>query len=290
MKSKIFITALFVLTLSKSIFSQSLTKDGIPVKGKIIQQENNQPLSYVSIGVLNKPLGTLTDTLGDFNFQISQENLADTLQISLVGYFSKKIVVKDFIESKENTIKLDVKITELAEVVVTNTKTNTESIGRQGSGKFIQVSIHNKKSAVETIGSEMGMRYKTKQRNATLKDFNFNISGNNFNFIKYRINIYSVKDNMPDTLIYNKQIFMTIDNFKTGWTKVNLEPYNIKVNQDFIVTVQWVEGRMDKKENPITMIPIAITLFSKNCYARIASQDKWKKVGINLSNFVTLTY
>lgn len=290
MKSKIFITALFVLTLSKSIFSQSLTKDGIPVKGKIIQQENNQPLSYVSIGVLNKPLGTLTDTLGDFNFQISQENLADTLQISLVGYFSKKIVVKDFIESKENTIKLDVKITELAEVVITNTKTNTESIGRQGSGKFIQVSIHNKKSAVETIGSEMGMRYKTKQRNATLKDFNFNISGNNFNFIKYRINIYSVKDNMPDTLIYNKQIFMTIDNFKTGWTKVNLEPYNIKVNQDFIVTVQWVEGRMDKKENPITMIPIAITLFSKNCYARIASQDKWKKVGINLSNFVTLTY
>jgi len=290
MKSKIFITALFVLTLSKSIFSQSLTKDGIPVKGKIIQQENNQPLSYVSIGVLNKPLGTLTDTLGDFNFQISQENLADTLQISLVGYFSKKIVVKDFIESKENTIKLDVKITELAEVVVTNTKTNTESIGRQGSGKFIQVSIHNKKSAVETIGSEMGMRYKTKQRNATLKDFNFNISGNNFNFIKYRINIYSVKDNMPDTLIYKKQIFMTIDNFKTGWTKVNLEPYNIKVNQDFIVTVQWVEGRMDKKENPITMIPIAITLFSKNCYARIASQDKWKKVGINLSNFVTLTY
>jgi hypothetical protein len=208
----------------------------------------------------------------------------------LVGYFSKKIVVKDFIESKENTIKLDVKITELAEVVITNTKTNTESIGRQGSGKFIQVSIHNKKSAVETIGSEMGMRYKTKQRNATLKDFNFNISGNNFNFIKYRINIYSVKDNMPDTLIYNKQIFMTIDNFKTGWTKVNLEPYNIKVNQDFIVTVQWVEGRMDKKENPITMIPIAITLFSKNCYARIASQDKWKKVGINLSNFVTLTY
>ena len=290
MKSKIFITALFVLTLSESIFSQSLTKDGIPVKGKIIQQENNQPLSYVSIGVLNKPLGTLTDTLGDFNFQISQENLADTLQISLVGYFSKKIVVKDFIESKENTIKLDVKITELAEVVITNTKTNTESIGRQGSGKFIQVSIHNKKSAVETIGSEMGMRYKTKQRNATLKDFNFNISGNNFNFIKYRINIYSVKDNMPDTLIYNKQIFMTIDNFKTGWTKVNLEPYNIKVNQDFIVTVQWVEGRMDKNENPITMIPIAITLFSKNCYARIASQDKWKKVGINLSNFVTLTY
>ena len=83
---------------------------------------------------------------------------------------------------------------------------------------------------------------------------------------------------------------MTVDSFKTGWTKVDLEPYNIKVNQDFIVTVQWVESRMDKSENPITMIPVAMTPFSKNCYARIASQDKWKKIGFNLSNFVTLIY
>ena len=95
---------------------------------------------------------------------------------------------------------------------------------------------------------------------------------------------------MPDTLIYNKQIFMTVDNFKTGWTKIDLANYNIKVNQDFIVTVQWVESRMDKKENPITMIPVTMSLFSKDCYARIASQDKWKKVGMNLSNYVTLTY
>jgi CarboxypepD_reg-like domain len=290
MNFKIFITSFFVLTLSKLTFSQSLTKDNFSVKGKIIQQDNNQPLSYVSIGVLYQSLGTLTDTLGNFSFQISQENLTDTLQISLIGYFSKKIAVKEFIESKENIIKLSIKITELAEVVVNNSKTNIETIGRQGSGKFIQVSVHNKKSVEETIGSEMGMRYKTKQTNATLKDFNFYISGNNFNYIKYRINIYSVKDDMPDTLIYNKQIFMTVDSFKTGWTKVDLEDYKIKVNQDFIVTVQWIESRIDKKENPVTMIPIAITLFSKNCYARVASQDKWKKVGMNLSNFVTLTY
>jgi carboxypeptidase-like protein len=286
----IIITTLFLLTLSKSTFSQSPTRYGIDIKGKIIQQDNNQPLSYVNIGVLNKPLGTLTDTLGNFNFQISQENLTDTLQISLVGYCSKKIAVKNFVESKEIKIKLTVKFTELAEVVVTKSQPNTETIGRRGNGKFIQVSIHNKNSVEGTIGSEMGMRYKTKQTNATLKDFNFNISANNFNYIKYRINIYSVKNNMPDTLINNKQIFMSADNFKTGWTKVDLEPYKIKVFHDFIVTVQWVESRMDKKENPITMIPIAVTPFSKNCYARVASQDKWKKVGMKLSNYITLIY
>lgn len=250
MNSKISTIALFLLSFSKLTFSQSPTMEVIHVRGRIVQQENNQPLPYVSIGVLNKSFGTLTDTLGNFTFQISQENLADTLQISLVGYFSKKISVKDFEESKEKTIRLNIKFTDLTAVEVANIKSNTEIIGRRGSGKLIQVSIHNKKSVEETIGSEMGMRYKTKQRNATLKDFNFYISANNFNYIKYRINIYSVKDNMPDTLIYNKQIFMTVDNFKTGWTKVDLAPYNIKVNQDFIVTVQWVESRMEKRKTP----------------------------------------
>lgn len=290
MKAKILIAALFILSFSTATFSQNLTKESITVKGKIIQQDNSQPLAYASTGILNKSIGTLTDTLGNFNFQISQENLTDTLQISLVGYFSKQIAVKSFVESNERIIRLRVKVIELAEVKIANRKLNTETIGRQSNGKFIQVSIHNKKSVEQTIGSEMGMRFKTKKTNTTLKDFSFNISGNNFNSIKYRINIYSVKDNMPDTLIYNKQIFMTLDNFKTGWTKVDLEPYNIKPPQDFIVTIQWVESRMDKKEDPVTLIPVGKTFFSKNCYARIASQDKWKRMGMNLSSIVTLLY
>jgi hypothetical protein len=290
MESKLLISVLFVLAFINLAFSQEVTKDDLLVKGKIIDQENNQPLAYVSVGILNKSQGTLTDTLGNFNFHISQENLADTMQISLIGHFSKRMSVKNFIESKDNTISLAMKITELKELVISNNKSYIETIGRQGSGKLIQVSIHNKKSVEETIGSEMGMRYKTKRTNGFLKDFNFYLSANNFNYIKYRINIYSVKDNMPDTLICNKQIFMTVDNFKTGWTKVDLSTYNLNVNQDFIVTVQWIESRMDKKENPITMIPVAMSLFSKDCYARIASQDKWKKVGMNLSNYVTMTY
>jgi len=47
---------------------------------------------------------------------------------------------------------------------------------------------------------------------------------------------------------------------------------------------------MDKRENPITIVPFAVTPFSKNCFVRIASQDKWVKKGMSLSNFVTIAY
>ncbi|MCW3119577.1 MAG: hypothetical protein JWM28_3659 [Chitinophagaceae bacterium] len=290
MKTTFFSLLLVVLIQPCTAYSQNSANENITVKGKIIEQESNKPLSYVSIGIPDKPFGTLTDTLGNFAFQVTGENLSDSLQISLVGYFSKKLAVKDFVEGKEIIIRLDIKIIELAEVVVTNSKKHTEILGRQASGKFVQVSIHNKKSVDQTIGSEMGMRYKTSHANAILKDFNCNISGNNFNYIKYRINIYSVKDNMPDTLLYHKQIFMSIDNFRKGWINVDMEPYNIKLPQDFIVTTQWVDSRMDYKEDPITMIPVAMSIFSKNCYIRVAALDKWQKKAMNLSNFVTVMY
>jgi hypothetical protein len=212
--------------------------------------------------------------------------------LSIVGYNSLRIAVKDFIGINDKTIRLTVSIAQLAEVVVTssNPRNNTEIIGRQGSGKLTQISIHNKNSVDETVGSEMGMLYKTKKQNAILKDFNFYISANNFNYVKFRVNIYSLKNGIPDSLICNKQIFATLDNFKTGWTKIDLEKYNIKIIDEFVVTVQWIESRMDYKEKPITILPFAATPFSKNCFARIASQDKWIKKGMNLSNFITITY
>jgi hypothetical protein len=36
----------------------------------MVEYESNKPLSYVSISIPDKPFGTLTDTLGNFTFQV----------------------------------------------------------------------------------------------------------------------------------------------------------------------------------------------------------------------------
>lgn len=290
MNFKTFLTLTFCFIISSKVFAQNTATNNLSIKGTTFDVESNQPLAYVSVGVLNKSQGTLSDSTGNFSFFVTKENMADTLQISFVGYSTKKIAVKDFIESNNHTIGLAIRFTALDEVIVPGEKMNTEIIGRQASGKLIQVSIHHKTSAAETIGSEMGMRYKTDRGNAILKDFNFYLSANNFNSIKFRLNIYSVKNDMHDTLLYDKQIFATVDQFKTGLTKLDLKQYGIKVNHDFIITLQWVEGKMEKQENPVTIVPVALTPFSKNCYVRIASQDRWKRMGTSMSNFITLAY
>ena len=288
MPIKTLLTLIFACIVTSQIFAQ----ESIVLTGTVVDKAINMPLAYVSVGVLNKSMGSVTDTSGNFVFNIGQENISDSLQISIVGYSPLRIAVKDFIAASDKTTRLSVKSQQLQEVIVTNAiqRVNTEIIGRQAVSKLVQVSVHNKKSADETIGSEMGMRYTSSRDNAIIRDFNFYISANNFNFIKFRVNIYSVKNDMPDTLIYDKQIFATVNDFKIGWTKIDMEQYAIKVKGEFIITVQWIESRMDKKENPVTILAVVLTPFSKNCYVRIASQDKWKKMGVKLSSFVTLAY
>ncbi len=260
------------------------------LKGIVVDQENNNPLPYVSIGILNKPLGTLTDSTGHYQFEIGQENMQDNLQISMIGYVTQQILIAVLLNTTNEPIRMQRKITLLEEVLVSNKEYKNEVIGKQGSGKFIQISIHNKKSVEETIGSEMGMKFNTKRKNALLKDFNWYLSGNNFNYIKFRVNVYSLKNGNPDSLLCKEQIFATVENFKTGWFNIDLEPYHIKVNNDFLITVQWVESKKEKLENPITLVPVSMTPFSKNCYVRIASQDKWKKMGVKLSAYITVLY
>ena len=292
MKIKLLLILIFISTSATHIFAQTISSENKILDGKVFDKETNLPLAYVSVGVLNKSQGTVSDTLGQFAFSITNKNISDSLQFSIIGYHSLRVAVKDFINNADKSIKLTVNGTQLREVLVSssNPRKNIEVIGRQSSGKLTQVSIHNKTSAEETVGSEMGMRYKIDKDNAIVKVFNFYISANNFNSIKFRINIYSVKNDLPDTLINNKQIFTTLDNFKTGWTKINLEEYNLKVKDNMIVTVQWIESRMDKNEKPITIVPVVMTLFSKNCYVRIASQDKWERMGMSLSSYVTIAY
>jgi hypothetical protein len=267
-----------------NVFSQN----AIQVKGLIVDEETGAALVYASIGILNQPFGTISDTMGNYYFEISNEYLNDTLQISHAGYETKRVLLAEFVKQNNQTIKLAKRIISLQEIVLSNRSGKEESFGRNASGKLMQVSLHNKTSADMTVGSEMGIRIKPKSP-ALLKNVSWYISANNFRSIKFRVNIYSVKSNQPDSLLTDEQIFGTVGEYKTGWIQVDLESYNIKVKDDCIVTIQWIESKTDNKDKPVTMIPAAVS-FSKDTYVRIASQDKWKRMGIKLSYNVTVVY
>lgn len=70
---------------------KKVSADSIPVKyfflsAKIIDDKKGNPISYASVSILNKPIGTISNTDGDFLLKIHPDNIRDTLIISCMGF------------------------------------------------------------------------------------------------------------------------------------------------------------------------------------------------------------
>ncbi|CAN0604588.1 unnamed protein product, partial [Ectocarpus sp. 12 AP-2014] len=118
---KLFYFLMFFLLTGAKLFSQQIVMTGI-----VIDSENQEPIEFVNIGVLNKNQGTITNPSGRFTLALPKAYESDSLTISHINYYPIKILVKSV---KNQTIFLDPKTTELSEVVFSNKKIRTRKIG-----------------------------------------------------------------------------------------------------------------------------------------------------------------
>lgn len=70
------------------------------LKGRVVDNSNHDPLSYVSISLLNCPVGTITNSDGNFILKLSPEYRNDTIMISHLGYARQKRAVSSFTEEQ----------------------------------------------------------------------------------------------------------------------------------------------------------------------------------------------
>jgi len=279
----------FAQTISTTVHKEESI---ITLAGIIKDAESKEPVAYVSIGILNKPVGTVSNAEGQYKLAIPSDLVNETLQLSLVGYHTKKIPLTELRNGTDlnQVIYLTKSNLNLGEVIISAKKLRQKTEGRKAEGGFLTTTFNqNKQDITAKLGTEIGMKFESNKYPAFLKDFNWYFSANNFDRIKFRLNIYSLKNNLPDSLLLNKEIYTEISDSKTGWNKIDLEPYNLTVNSDFVIALQWVEHEFTAKENPKIWIPAALSL-SPAMYFRNASQDQWKKFNGNISYNVTLLY
>jgi TonB-linked SusC/RagA family outer membrane protein len=117
------LTALILLLLTNFI-SQVKAQD-VPVTGKIISKDDNQPLPGVSVIVKGTTSGTVSDRDGNYKFSVTK---GSTLLFSFIGMNSEEVVVGD---QTAIDVTLSSNVTSLGEVVVTalGMKREKKSIG-----------------------------------------------------------------------------------------------------------------------------------------------------------------
>jgi hypothetical protein len=266
---------------SQSVLSKSSGVAENVLKGMVRDKKTNLPLPYVNIGILNGDLGTASDTTGAFVLPLRHSNNNDTLRISMVGYEPAAIPLREMLKSgrRHLNIQLREKTDELKEVVVTDKKLTTKILGNRTVSKFF-----GGKFAKGDLGSEIGIRIKSKKEVPTyLETFHFNISYNRGDTSVFRVNIYDIKNGLPGENILNQNILLKV-NGEAGRMEVDLSKYNIVVEDDFFIGLEWIDGKSNSG------IVFSSGLGNRSTYYRKASQGQWRKYRMGVGFHLTVKY
>lgn len=270
---------ILVLLIGSKIFAQN------SILGLVTDAESTKPVPYVSIGIINKADGTVSTING--SYQINLDALisdADTLKFSSIGYKSKAFLVADVKKLLKNgalNVSLERSVQELKQVDVSNRPVKVKILGYHTESKLFGVGFGS-----NSMGAQGGVRIPIKHPNTNIESFSFYVIKNVFEQLTFRLNVYEMIDGKPGNSILNGNIIFKVGDKQTGVITVDLAAYNIVVDKDILVAVEWIESK------PVTTtgtIAVAAVLFGSS-YFKQASQYFWVKKSTGLGFSVKANY
>lgn len=257
---------LLLLLLFVSEFAAAQT-----VEGHVVDAKTNEPLAFVNVGVVGRAVGTVTDEAGYFKLTISSEYKQDSLRLSIIGYQARSYSVYDLLYDKPITqFKLTKASHELAEVEVTSKKLRPKVLGSTTTSPYFTGGF-----TTDDLGNEVGVRINVGRKPVYLQEFNFHIASNSCDSLLFRVNVYSIKEDLPDSILLRENVLVGTT-ITSGTVTVDMKPYNLYIEDDFIITIEYIK--------PCSERSLAFSAgFIGAIYARTTSQADWEKVkGFNL--------
>lgn len=89
------------------------------ISGIITDFESGEPLPFATIGIMSTGRGTVTNNNGEFGLKISPESLNDSLSVSYLGYYNRKIPVRQTIDNYFN-IRMMREYIPIPEIIIKN--------------------------------------------------------------------------------------------------------------------------------------------------------------------------
>lgn len=238
------------------------------VEATVIDAQSREPIEYASVGVVERTLGTLADTMGHFSLDVPMELDGDSLRISCVGYGELTMSVADARKCTE--IALDAVEYPLPEVVVMPIKTTAKHYGRKSAKGSMFLVVEGDSGA----GKEMGMQFKTKKR-AWIKNVSFAIVENDSMLTRmpFRLNLYKKQGNeYTNNLVSSLQFLYTKEVIVDGRFTFNLPTSIVIEKGEYIIAVEFLENFPNHNFHMRTGIMTGHT------YYRYAPQSSWKKI------------
>lgn len=232
--------SLFLLLFSGVLRAQH------PFNATVIDAGTKAGISFASIGIKGKNIGTVANEKGSFELNISKCDEDDSLKISAIGYKTKGFTVTQIRQLGSKIITMEPIAVKLEEVVIKSNKVKRKVLG---TSKY---STRNCSAFTGESGNWKGEEAAIRANNKKgkyvfIEDFNFYIIQNKYeDSLLFRLMLYSVNEkNLPgQTFLKKPIIFKTA--VKQGVVHVDLKNYNITYSDDFFISLECLMDKMDQ--------------------------------------------
>jgi len=258
----------------------------VMLKGVTISARTMSALPYVSIGIKNKPFGTVSDSLGRYSLSYNKTDITDrdSIIFSAIGYHIVKMAWNDFLKM-EKTVKLS-ESPQLLETV--NIKARPGRIRKYGRSSASLIFFPSMYKNIPKHSDEKGREQATILRidqNVFLRKMSFEINRRAFKKIKLRMNIYSVKQGLPDQSLLAKDIvFDVMGTTEIGMPRgesLDLRPYQIHIKGRKEIAVSLAVLDLEPLEGDSTKQAFFIPSFPgplRSSLFRMKGEAEWQKV------------
>ena len=261
------------------------------ISGKVLDSSNGEPLEYVSIGIVETPLGTITNKKGEFSLEVKVQSPKAIVRFSMIG-FKAQIFSSEELSNKENVIKLTKEPVKLAEVIV---KPFSGKLKKVGTIDFTRPGQVCGWSGTEFgKGSEEGLKIALGNQNVKLQSLHIHVWLQSFDSCLFRLHIRNMVNDLPASELLNDNILLLITK-KSGWVDFDLGKYNLVFKEDIALTIEWMKvigahkDRVVKfsNSNQYTANNVFFNVKEKQgCfYKKNANEDKWSRTGTQSPSF-----
>lgn len=101
----------------------------LTLSGRALDKETLEPLPYASVGLKGQPVGTVANSLGEFDFHIPPEMIGQTFVVSMLGYISYEAEVSSLLKEDVNMIWMQRSTTVLNPLIVSDSLSGGDVLG-----------------------------------------------------------------------------------------------------------------------------------------------------------------
>ncbi len=278
--TKVFDSRSGLLTLVLTLFVHTLFAQQ-SISGRVVNAITEEGIPFVNIGFLKLGIGTVSNEDGEFMLEFNPQRIDDDaiLQLSSLGYETKQMEYNSSssLFNKYFVVQMNPKEVELMEVEVYNDGQEfiSDNIGYRNNG----MKLYGYWKGNTALGAELATRIDAIDGLRKLHELQFQVVENLSDSLLLRVNIYNDnggKQRHPGTNLNNsgRSIFCMISGRGKQRITVDLDPYNIVVEDKFIISLELVEIYGDSQPG----LALAATPNGFGTYRRYASQDKWERI------------